>query len=515
MKTGSGRLLWSAGLLVLVVALSTRVASSRGDRNQLFTFDHENVLGTSLELKVHSHDETQADRAQAAGLTEIDRLSRILSAWDPSSEFSRWTRTRNEAVLISPELMEVLRMYDRWQSSTGGVLNPSAATAGALWHDAERKGQVPASSELRQAVQRMQARHWVLDTRAGTATHLDDAPLALASFTKSYIADRAADAIMAASDAVDGTVVNIGGDIVVRGTITEAVDIRDPRADAENDPDLSQLMVHEAAIATSGSYRRGFDIAGRHYSHIIDPRTGRPADEIISATVQASDPATAGALATAFSVMTPQQSAQLAEQFRDVDYLIVKRDGSLYASNAWRHLTVPLLAPASAAPQASAAKLAAGDWNPAFELIVNLALARVDDPRYRRPYVAVWIEDKDKFPVRTLALWYEKPRWLPDLKSWYRDDRLRALAEGTEISHSVSSATRPPGRYTLRWDGKDNKGKLVLAGKYTVCVEAAREHGTYQLMRQDLEFTGVPKQVQLPGNTEVESVSLDYRKVSR
>ena len=138
---------------MVVVALSTRVASSRGDRNQLFTFDHENVLGTYLEMKLHSHDETQADRAQAAGLAEIDRLSRILSAWDPSSEFSRWTLTRNEAVLISPELMEVLRMYDRWQTSTGGVLNASAATAGALWHDAQRKGQVPAASELRETIE--------------------------------------------------------------------------------------------------------------------------------------------------------------------------------------------------------------------------------------------------------------------------------------------------------------------------------------------------------------------------
>ena len=515
MKTGSGRLLWSAGLLVLVVALSTRIASSRGDRNRLFTFHHENVLGTSLEMKLHSQDESQADRAQAAGLGEIDRLSKILSAWDPSSEFSRWTRTRNQAVPISPELMEVLRMYDRWQTSTGGVLNASAATAGAMWRAAESNGQAPAAAELREAVQRMQARHWMLDTRTGTATHLDDARLALASFTKSYIADRAADAIMAASDAVDGTIVNIGGDIVVRGSISESVDIRDPRADAENDPNLTHLMVHDAAIATSGSYRRGFDVGGRHYSHIIDPRTAKPADEIISATVEASDPATAGALATAFSVMTPQQSAQLASQFRDVDYLIVKHDGSLYASTAWQHLTMPILASAESGMQVSPAKAAAGDWNPAFELMVNLALARVDDPRYRRPYVAVWIEDKDKFPVRTLALWYEKPRWLPDLKAWYRDDRLRALAEGTEISHSVSSATRPPGRYTLRWDGKDNKGKLVLAGKYTVCVEAAREHGTYQLMRQDMEFTGAPKQAQLPGNTEVESVSLDYRKVSR
>ncbi len=59
-----------------------------------------------------------------------------------------------------------------------------------------------------------------------------------------------------------------------------------------------------------------------------------------------------------------------------------------------------------------------GTWDPAFELSVNVELARFDGFGGRRPYVAVWIEDKDRFPVRTLALWFQKPRWLADLKSW-------------------------------------------------------------------------------------------------
>ena len=132
----------------------------------------------------------------------------------------------------------------------------------------------------------------------------------------------------------------------------------------------------------------------------------------------------------------------------------------------------------------------------------------------RRPYLAVWIEDKDKFPVRTVSLWYQKPRWLPDLKAWNRGDRLRAMAEGNEIASSISSATRPPGKYSLKWDGKDNAGKLVKPGKYTVCIEAVREHGTYQLIRQEMEFNETPKQIQLPGNTEIASASLDYRKAA-
>jgi FAD:protein FMN transferase len=129
--------------------------------------------------------------------------------------------------------------------------------------------------------------------------------------------------------------------------------------------------------------------------------------------------------------------------------------------------------------------------------------------------VAVWIEDKDRFPVRTVALWFRKPRWLPEMRAWYRDDRTRARAEGTEIAASVSSATRPPGRYTLKWDGKDNRGRLVTPGRYTVCIEAAREHGTYQIIRQEMDFAGAPRQVQLPGNVEIASASLDYHKLSR
>ena len=147
-----------------------------------------------------------------------------------------------------------------------------------------------------------------------------------------------------------------------------------------------------------------------------------------------------------------------------------------------------------------------------MELTISLELARISDGRARRPYVAVWIEDQDKFPIRTLALWYEKPRWLPELKAWFKDDRLRAMAEGSDLSKSLSSATRPAGKYTLKWDGKDNSGKFVKPGKYNVLIEAAREHGTYQLLHEDIDFSGTPKQAQLPGGTEIASASLDYHK---
>jgi hypothetical protein len=305
-------------------------------------------------------------------------------------------------------------------------------------------------------------------------------------------------------------IVNIGGDLVVRGPVRETVNVADARSDAENSPPLARLLVHDRAVATSGNYRRGFEISGQHYSHIVDPRTGLTADGIISSTVVAPDPSEAGALATAFSVMAPAESRHLAASRPGVEFLLVASDGRHMASAGWKSLSVPLV-PIRFLP--SAANPSTTIWDNE-ELIINLELGEPNAVRYRRPYVAVWIEDKDHLAVRTIALWYQKPRWLPELTAWSHDDRLRNMAEGTEITSSVSSATRPPGKYTLKWDGKDDSGKLVSAGVYTVCIEAAREHGTHQIIRQEMNLNGIPRQVQLPGNTEIAGASLAYRKIS-
>jgi thiamine biosynthesis lipoprotein ApbE len=486
----------------LSFALSLPFVSAQS-RSKPHVFYHENVLGTSLELKLRTANNAQATRAEAAVLREIDRENRILSAWSSTSEFSRWTRTHNTPVHVSPELYDVLGLFDHWHQQTAGALDASAETAVRTWKLAAVENREPTDAELQKAVVTMQRPHWTLDPVHRTATHLDDAPLALNSFAKSYIASRAADAALTAG--ATGVLLNIGGDIVLRGDITERVAITDPRAAAENDPPIDLIRLSNRSMATSGDYKRGFDIHGVHYSHIIDPRTGETAESVLSSTVIASDAATAGALATAFSVMSPEQSRRLADAAPNIDYLLVLRDGRTIASRNWSSRELPHLQTVSYAPPKKATT--------SLDLLINLELARIDDPRYRRPYVAVWIEDSDHFPVRTLALWFQKPRWLPELKSWYHADQVRNLAEGTDLSTTVSSATRSPGKYTLRWDGKDNAGKPVKPGKYTIFIEASREHGTYGLMRHEIDWDGkTASQFTLNGNKEIASASLDYGK---
>jgi hypothetical protein len=374
---------------------------------------------------------------------------------------------------------------------------------------------VPTAAELSAAVKAMHQQHWRLDPLTRTATHLTDTPLVLASFTKSYIIDRAVTTALKIQG-VNGIVLNVGGDIVARGAVTEPVAIADPKDDAENAEPMSEIAVKNKAVATSGDYRRGIDIGGVHYSHIIDPRTGATAEDVISSTVVTSNPTDAGALATAFSILSPADSQSLAASIPGTDYLLVLKDGTRITSRSWRALERAETpnAPVAVAPARPTVQAGKDSWDPTMELAVNFEIPVLGGAA-KRPFIAVWIEDADKFPVRTLALWYHEDRWLPEMKAWYRADKLRGMSEKTSIVRSIGAATRPPGKYSLKWDGKDNDGQPVKAGKYTVYLESSREHGTYQLIRQEMTFDGKPHHFDFKPGTEVSAGSFDYHKVGK
>jgi len=507
------RLKYFSAVALLTAAAAGAVALTVHDRAQPFTFRYENVLGTSMDVTVVASSGTTAKAAAAAVLDRIDRDAKILSGYDAASEFSRWFTTRNAPVRVSPELYEVLSLFDTWRARSGGALDASAEAVSRVWKTAASERRVPTDAELAAAVRLVRQPHWRLDPAAHTATHLDDTPIILNSFTKSYIIDRAVKAALSATS-VRGIVVNIGGDLVARGAWTETVGITDPMDNADNRSPLTRLRIRDRAVATSGSYRRGFDIGGRHYSHIVDPRTGRPESKVVSATVVADRAADAGALATAFCVLTPEHSERLAATVPGAEFLIVLEDGTRVHSAGWRALSLDpmprLKVPTPVTSVYASEPAAQAD----HELNVSVELAQFQG-RADRPYLAIWIEDKDKFPVRTLTVLYRdrEARYLAELRQWYRADRLRAMAEGTEILGSVSSATRAPGRYTFKWDMKDEQGKVVKPGAYTVCIEAAREHGTYQLMRQPIDIGGADKQLSVPiSGIEVTAASIDYHK---
>ena len=155
-------------------------------------------------------------------------------------------------------------------------------------------------------------------------------------------------------------------------------------------------------------------------------------------------------------------------------------------------------------------------WDDRFELAVDFEIAAQQGYRYHRPYVAVWIEDASGRPVRTLSAWVNTtgrgPRYIRELRRWFMAERDAEEAGAPDLIATVSSATRLPGQYTVTWNGRDDRGNVVDQGTYRVLIEAAREHGTYQLMQHDLALAATPVAADLPPNEEIGRARVEYRR---
>lgn len=496
-------------------------------RAEDFVFHHEHVLGTSLEIQLTAETAAAANAAEAKILHEIERQAKIFSSYDMGSELSRWSQSKVAPQAVSPELFAIMQSSAEWQRLSRGAFNPATEALTKVWKKAADNNQLPTQADLSTAVKLAGEKHWQLDSAANTATHLSHAPLTFNAIAKGYIVEAACNVALRDAAEVQGLIVNLGGDLRVCGDAVRQISIADPLNAAENAPGLTTIFVNNRAVATSGNYRRGWKIGEKWYSHIIDPRNGQPVEQVISATVIAQSSATADALATICNVLPPQESIALVES-QNAACLLVTKDGEQHKSAGWSEFEQPQLFRFAAAlaheekkddkPAAEkneAPPAAAGE---ALELEVKFELDRPGGGGYRRPYVAVWLENADEFPVRTGLLFMmtkgNGSRWHRDLLRWYRQDNVRKTSGNkVDLISTISSASRGPGEYKTVFDGKDDAGKPLKPGKYTLFIEVAREHGTHQIIRQPIELGTTPiNSTQMKPNVEIKSASFEYRK---
>ncbi len=260
------------------------------------------VFGTRVEILIAGLPEAKARPAAAAVLREFDRLHRTYHAWQPS-ELSALNAAiaAGKSAEVTPEMASLIADAQRFSALSDGLFDPGIGHLIRLWgfQSDEFSAQLPAPNKL----DAWHAAHpsiadLKLDGRQLSSRNAHVA-LDFGGYLKGVALDRAV-AILR-TQGVDNALVNIGGNVIVLGTKNGerwTVGIQHPR---QNGPLATLELDDGEAIGTSGDYQRFFELNGQRYCHLLDPRSGAPANQTQSLTVLISPRAQAGTLSDAAS----------------------------------------------------------------------------------------------------------------------------------------------------------------------------------------------------------------------
>lgn len=141
----------------------------------------------------------------------------------------------------------------------------------------------------------------------------------------------------------------------------------------------------------------------------------------------------------------------------------------------------------------------------AQQLDVSFEIPVIETTPYHKPYVAIWIETPKRKGVHTLIFWKEQTDWFKDLRQWWRK-----IGRNKNPNYdAVSGATRKPGIYNTSWDGVLDSNKNIPAGHYVLHIEAVREQGSREYLRQKITWgNNTPQHYTLQGKTELGSIKI-------
>lgn len=273
-------------------------------------------MGTSCRILAVAdpEDEAAAQGAVSAAVAEIRRLEGLLSTWIDGSEMSRLNAAPAGLPLeMSEESLTVLRASFEAYRETGGAFDITCKPLIELWREGAKENELPTTGAIEYTRELSQREHFEIRD-SGVVKSQASARVDLGGVAKGYAIDRAIEVLQDAG--LSGGLVDIGGDLRVFGKSPEGgswpVQIRSPFT---SEGVLATIAVTDAAVCTSGSYARFSEIEGQRYSHIIDPRTGMPADGLPSVTVVAPTAMRADIWATAISVLGNEGLEKLPEGF--------------------------------------------------------------------------------------------------------------------------------------------------------------------------------------------------------
>jgi thiamine biosynthesis lipoprotein len=297
------------------------------------------AMAGQFELFFNAGQYPEATDAALAALDEVDRLEEQLSFFRVTSEVSRINQLAVDAPLpIEPDLFDLLQQCVELYRRTEGAFDVTAGPLSDAWGFSRRRGEIPTEESLAEARARVGSDKLRLDSEQ-QSVHFTIAGMQinLGAIGKGYALDRCA-AILDEHGIGDYMIHGGQSSVLARGSMQPieettgdvatdgwTVGVHDP---LRPDGRLAEIRLHDRALATSGSEKQFFRYRGRRLSHVLDPRTGWPAEGLISATVVAPRAALADGLSTAMFVLGPEKAIALCEANDELAAFLVAAKGN-------------------------------------------------------------------------------------------------------------------------------------------------------------------------------------------
>ncbi|WP_022822833.1 FAD:protein FMN transferase [Hymenobacter norwichensis] len=292
------------------------------------------LMGSHFTFTAVSTDDSLAWRAIRAGIREAQRIDRLCSYWDSTSQITQVNRAAGlRPVVVDQEVYDLIARTLKLSKLSNGAFDITFAGGEKIYKfDRQEHVALPAPEVVRASVARINYEKVLLDPVAHSVMLQDKGMrMNLAGILQGY-GVRRAQALMR-QRGIQGGLINGSGDVSCWGKQADGSGWRIAIGDPAFPQSVSSwLTVSDMAVVTAGNYEQYFTVRGQYYGHIINPHTGYPATGLRSVTIICPDVELADGLDEVVFVLGPEAGLAFINSLKGVDCTLITNDGRTLAS---------------------------------------------------------------------------------------------------------------------------------------------------------------------------------------
>ena len=291
------------------------------------------MLGSPFEITVVSKDSVEGKQFTDLAIAEVKRIENQISDWIPTTPISLVNKNAGiQAIKVDSEVFDLVERAIKISQLTDGAFDISYASMDKIWKFDGSMTTMPTEEMIKKSVAKIGYKNIVLDKSNQTIfLKIAGMKLGLGGIGQGYIADKVRDLLV--TNGCKSGIVNVSGDINAWGKQINGkpwtIGIINPM---NKNKVFATFPLENSSVETSGNYEKYVMFNGIRYSHIIDPRTGYPAQGVVSVSVFAKQTEIADALATGIFVLGVEVGLNLVNQLKGIECIIVDDKGKIHSS---------------------------------------------------------------------------------------------------------------------------------------------------------------------------------------